>query len=91
MAYSEYTLNIVMATSVHIPKLLLDEVDRRARELTVSRNRLIVRLIEEGLAMTTKWSPGFFEDLAAGNDRGAVDEMLEAIRSHRRSKKPASL
>jgi hypothetical protein len=79
-----------MATRVHIPRALLDEVDRRARELAVSRNRLIVRLIAEGLARTTEWSPGFFEDLAAANDRGAVDEMLEAIRSHRRSKKPAT-
>lgn len=32
-----------MPTTVHIPEALLKSVDRRARALGVSRNRLIVR------------------------------------------------
>ena len=80
--------NIVMATSVHIPKALLEAVDRRARQLKLSRNRLIVILLEKGLAKTTEWSPGFFERLSAGSvDRSAVDQMLEAILANRTGKK----
>ena len=81
-----------MATSVHIPKALLNAVDRRARQLKMSRNRLIVRVLEDGLARTTEWSPGFFDQLSAGAaDRTAVEEMLKAIRAKRTSKGPAAL
>jgi hypothetical protein len=54
--YFEY-----MATTVHIPKLLLDAVDRRARALKVSRNRFIVRTLEQEIAERKDWSPGFFD------------------------------
>ena len=88
----DYTLNIVMATSVHIPRVLLDAVDRRARQLKISRNRFILRVLEEELVRTTEWSPGFFEKLGAGAaDRAAVEEMLGAIRANRTGKKPVAL
>jgi hypothetical protein len=77
-----------MPTSVHIPKPLLDEVDRRARRLNVSRNRFIVQTLERELLRDCTWSPGFFEFLAAATpeDAAEVDAMLRAIRAARRSK-----
>jgi predicted transcriptional regulator len=81
-----------MSTSIHLPRGLLQELDRRAKELKLSRNRLIVRILEEGLQRRTQWPPGFFERLEAGRAHGAaVDEMLQAIRASRRSKKPVRL
>ena len=81
-----------MATSIHIPKVLLDAVDRRARQLKISRNRFILRVLQEELARSTEWSPGFFEKLSAGAaDRAAVEEMLGAIRANRTAKKPIAL
>jgi predicted transcriptional regulator len=85
--------SIVMATSVHLPKPLLDAVDRRARALKISRNRLIVKALERELADTSEWSSGFFERLAATDEpmRVAVDEMLGEVRSRRSSKEPLKL
>jgi len=82
-----------MPTSVHIPKPLLAEVDRRARELGVSRNRVIVRALESELRARSEWSPGFFEHLASQGPRhaGEVDEMLRTIREARTRKRAPSL
>jgi len=73
-----------MATSVHIPKPLLIAVDRRARALRISRNRLIVQALQREL------TAGFFERLASPEPavQVAADEMLRAIQGQRRSKKP---
>lgn len=87
--YSKYTT----PTSVHIPKLLLVAVDRRARGLKISRNRLIVQALEREVTEGSSWSPGFFGQLESA-EMGvarAADEMLTAIQSHRRSKKPVRL
>jgi hypothetical protein len=83
-----------MATSVHIPKPLLVAVDRRARALKVSRNRLIVQALERELTRASEdWSPDFFARL--GSPAPAVEQaasaMLKTIESHRRSKKPVRL
>ena len=85
--------NIVMATSVHIPKPLLEAVDRRAHALQISRNRLIVKALERELSEDSGWSAGFFEELGAANaaTAQAVDEMLDAVRARRRSKEPRRL
>lgn len=82
-----------MPTSVHIPKSLLDAVDRRARALKMSRNRLIVKAIERELRGGPDWSPGFFERLGEADaaTADAVDEMLASIRAARRSKEPRRL
>lgn len=79
-----------MPTSVHIPGPLLEAVDRRARRLAVSRNRLIVRALEKELARGTEWSPGFFERLARvePDEAAAVDDMLAGIRTARTRKRP---
>jgi hypothetical protein len=82
-----------MPTSVHIPKALLSAVDRRARRLKISRNRLIVRALERELVHGGDWSPGFFDRLArvGPDDAEAVDQMLEAIRTNRTRKEPRQL
>jgi predicted transcriptional regulator len=82
-----------MSTSVHIPKALLDAVDRRARALKMSRNRLIVKALEREVSGGPGWSPGFFERLAEVDSAtaAAADEMLATIRASRRSKEPRRL
>ena len=85
--------SIVMATSVHIPKPLLEAIDRKAQALKMSRNRLIVRALERELKQGSDWSPGFFEQLSAIDSEAvsAVDEMLTSVRQARRSKAPRRL
>jgi len=82
-----------MATSVHIPKPLLEAVDRKARALKMSRNRLIVRALERELSPGAGWSPGFFEQLASVDPETvtAVDELLTSVRQARTSKPPRRL
>ncbi len=82
-----------MPTSVHIPPRLLEALDRRAKALGVSRNRVIVSALEHELARTTSWSPGFFEKLTPVDPRDAeaVDEMMKTIRHSRTRKGPPSL
>lgn len=79
-----------MATTVHIPAALLDDVDRRARALRVSRNRLIVRALEREVHSPSGWSPEFFDRLrdVDADTSAAVDQLLAAVRRGRRSKKP---
>lgn len=82
-------MNIVMATTVHIPAAILKAVDRRARALRISRNRLIVRALERELKDGSDWSAGFFERLSAvdsGTSRDA-GRLTKAVRSARRSSK----
>lgn len=85
--------DIVMATSIHIPQPLLEAVDRKARALKMSRNRLIVRALERELTTGSDWSPGFFEQLSAPDAEtvSAVDELMASVRQSRRSKPPRSL
>ena len=79
-----------MPTSVHIPRHLLEAVDRKARALGVSRNRLIVRALERELAPSAGWTPGFFEALSnvSPETASAVDDMRSGVRKARRSKRP---
>jgi hypothetical protein len=79
-----------MATSVHIPKPLLEAVDRRARALKISRNRLIVQALEREVTQGAEWSPGFFSRLEAPSPevKSAVDDMESAIQKGKSSKKP---
>lgn len=82
-----------MATSIHIPQSLLEAVDRKARALKMSRNRLIVRALERELTQGSDWSPGFFEHLSAvePSTAAAVDELLASVRQARTSKPPRRL
>ena len=81
-------MTIVMATSVHLSRSLLDAVDKRARTLQISRNRLIVRALERELTRNSEWSPGFFEGLSRPDPETsqAIDELLRTVRRARRSK-----
>ena len=48
-----------MPTTVHVPAALLKSVDRRAKALGVSRNRLIIRALEQALSQRSGWAPEF--------------------------------
>jgi hypothetical protein len=82
-----------MPTSVHIPKPLLVAVDRRARALKISRNRLIIQALEREVKGGADWSPDFFERLEDAEPELAatVERMLGEIRQGRRSKGPVRL
>ena len=82
-----------MPTTVHVPAALLKSVDRRAKALGVSRNRLIVRALEQALSQRSGWAPEFLERLR-NVDRetsAAVDELLAAVKQARHSKDPRGL
>jgi hypothetical protein len=82
-----------MPTTVHIPAALLKLVDRRAKALGLSRNRLVIRALEQAVSERSGWAPEFLERLR-NVDRDtavAVDELLSAIRQARRSKEPRHL
>lgn len=82
-----------MPTSVHIPNQLLKRANERAKALGISRNRLIVRALERELQQNSEWSPEFFQQLENTDPEmaRAVDEMMDAIRTNRRSKRPPEL
>ena len=82
-----------MATSVHIPKPLLVAVDRKARALKISRNRLIVQALEREVTEGSTWTTDFFAKLESPEPgvEAATEDMLDAIQTRRRSKKPVRL
>ena len=79
-----------MATTVHIPAALLKSVDRRAKALGVSRNRLIVRALERAVNERAEWAPEFLEQLRRvdRDTTKAVDDLLADVTRARRSKPP---
>jgi predicted transcriptional regulator len=82
-----------MPTTVHIPAPLLKSVDRRAKALGMSRNRLIVKALERAVSERAEWAPEFLERLRQVDDDtvDAVDELLNNVRQARRSKPPRQL
>jgi hypothetical protein len=67
-------------------------VDRKARVLRISRNRLIVQALEHEVE-ERGWSPGFFDQLR-GDDPAANDEFqrsMEVVAANRKSKRPPPL
>ena len=82
-----------MPTTVHIPAALLKSVDRRAKALGVSRNRLIVRALERAISERTEWSPEFLDRLRITDEATArdVDQLLADVKRARRSKRPPDL
>ena len=81
-----------MATTVHIPDELLAALDRRATELGTSRNRLIIRAVEQSLREPAAWPPELLARLrtVTPDQAKAVDEMMAHILKNRRSKPPVS-
>lgn len=84
-----------MSTTIHLSGDLLAAVDRRAKDLRLTRNRYIVQALERSLRSDTAWSPAFVEELrAAGRDRElqrTLAEMRAAIKANRKSKGPPAL
>jgi predicted transcriptional regulator len=82
-----------MPTTVHIPSALLKSVDRRAKALGMSRNRLIIRALEQAVPERTGWAPEFLERLRDVDDDTveAVDDLLDAVKQARRSKPARNL
>jgi hypothetical protein len=79
-----------MPTSVHLPKALLEALDRKAKALKISRNRLVQRAVERELRSGGDWSPQFFDRLGEKDPvlEQDVDELLRVIKKARRSKEP---
>lgn len=88
-----YRRTIIMPTSVRIPKVLLEAVERRARALKISRDKLIVQALEREVRDGSQWSDEFFDRLSSVDrwTAAAVDEMASGIRANRRSKPPRQL
>ena len=86
-------INIFMPTTVHIPDPLLKSVDRRAKALGISRNRLVVRALEQAVNVRSGWAPEFLQRLrhVDPDTSAAVDELLIAVTQARRSKEPRDL
>jgi metal-responsive CopG/Arc/MetJ family transcriptional regulator len=84
-----------MPITIHVPRELLERVDRRAAGLGLSRSRYISRTLERALLEDTAWSERFLAELREARDdedgRRAIDEMMDAIRRRRSSKKPPRL
>ena len=82
-----------MPTTVHIPEALLKSVDRRAKALGVSRNRLIVKALEQAVSERVTWAPEFLERLRTIDDDTVhtVNELLNNVKQARRSKPPREL
>ena len=84
-----------MSTTVHLPADLLASVDRRARELDMSRNRYVVRALERALATETEWSAAFVAELAAARDdlegRRELEGLRAAVAAARTRKGPPAL
>lgn len=85
--------NIFMPTTVHVPPALLKSVDRRAKALGLSRNRLIVRALERVVSDRTGWAPEFLQKLRHADPvvAEAVDRLVDEVTSARRSKRPPVL
>ena len=87
--------SIHVTTTVHLPAELLQQVDRRAEELGMSRNRYIRSALEQAVRTETAWSGPFLEMLERAKDdeqrQSTVDEMMRHIGARRSSKRPPRL
>ena len=70
-----------MSTTVHLSPTLLHSVDHRATDLGISRNRYIVRALEQALETETRWSAQFKEELEAARSDAEGQQVLEDMRA----------
>jgi predicted transcriptional regulator len=78
-------------TSIRFPDDLVDELDRRAAAMGITRTELVVQAVERALEERSTWSPAFLKAIepAGPEVEAAADEMMDAIRAGRtRSKRP---
>ena len=82
-----------MPTTIHVPAPLLIAVDRRAKALRISRNRLIVQALEQAVHERSRWSREFLERLrdVDADTAAAVDQLATDVGRARRSKTPPVL
>ena len=87
-SWTTILVTIVMATSVHLPKSLLEAVDRKARANRISRNQLVIQALERDLRGNAGWSPGFFDRLLDVDPDTAQDvaDVVQTVLKSRRSK-----
>ena len=72
------------STTVHLPDKLLNKIDQIVNEISISRNKFIIKACEDALQHSVgRWPEDFFEpDLSASNLRllkEGVAEMETAI------------
>ena len=86
-------INIFVPTTVHVPPALLRSVDRRAKALGLSRNRLIVRALEQIVQDRSAWAPEFLRKLREVDREAvqAVDDLIVSVKRARQSKRPPVL
>lgn len=74
--------------TVHIPVALLKSVDRRAKALGLSRNRLIIRALERVVSERSGWAPEFLQKLLSVDQdtKTAVEELLADVKQARHSR-----
>ncbi len=72
---------IDMRTTIRLPPHLLESVDRRARELGLSRNRYIVGALDKALQSKTRWSLRLVEELDAARRDVDAQQLLEELRT----------
>lgn len=84
-----------MTTTVDLPPKLLESVDHQAQVLGLSRDRYIIRVLEQALTSETHWSDRFVQELAAARkddeSRQALEEMLSIVAATRSRKLPPKL
>lgn len=67
------------STSLHLPDDLLERLDRRAKALKKSRNRVIIETLERGLGDSDEWSPEFLEALDKFSSSRGLKEAARAL------------
>jgi hypothetical protein len=81
-----------MPTTVYIPDPLLKAVDRRAKALGISRNRLVIRALHHVVESDAGWSADFLKQLRdVDRTQHAVDDLIDGVTRRRRSKTPLHL
>ncbi|MPZ16297.1 MAG: hypothetical protein GEV06_00065 [Luteitalea sp.] len=82
-----------MPTTVHIPPALLRAVDRQAKALRLSRNRLIVQTLQQAVNERQGWPTEFLDRLREvdAETAAAVDDLVAHVKHARRSKRPQDL
>ena len=68
------------STTVHVPDATLKRIDTIARRLGISRNRLVIRALEEIIERDAgEWPAGFFESPADPADRALLEEASREL------------
>ena len=82
----------MISVKVHLSAELWAAVDRRAKDLRVTRTSYIIRTLERSIRSDAEWSPAFVEELRAARhepaDHRLLAEMRDAIRANRKRGEP---